>query len=202
MTQTLFVYTISQGSTGELHIYHDWQVFVSNTRNNKEQAAEIYRKHGEFLKSVIRFNVKNEALRDDIYQEFYLYLTARALPEDIKNIKGFLYKVLTDRIKDAVRDIGRYQGKLARYTQMPKPSRETQPEDELALAEEADKMLDIIEKSLPENEAKAIKMRYRDECDTAETAEILGVKPRSVTRYLSAGLRKARLVINSNGAGI
>ena len=175
---------------------------MSTYSKNIQAAAEIFQEYGEFIRSVIRFNVRDESLRDDIYQDFFLYLAARSMPDEVGSWKGFLYKVLSDRIKDALRDVKRYQGKLSRYNEIQKPVAPAEPQEELSIIEEAEKTLAVISRSLPVVEAMAIRVRYKDEYDTAEAARKMGVKPRSVSRYLSAGLKKARLVINSNGAGI
>ena len=58
--------------------------------------------------------------------------------------------------------------------------------------EETSKMFELIERRLPPNEALAVRLRYRSNCSTGEAAKQMGVKPRSVSRYVSVGLKKFR----------
>jgi len=51
-------------------------------------------------------------------------------------------------------------------------------------------MFDLIERHLPPKEALAVALRYRENCDTAEAARKMRVKPRSVSTYVSVALKK------------
>ncbi len=43
---------------------------------------------------------------------------------------------------------------------------------------------------LPEREGQAFALRYRDDCSILEIATRMGINKRTVSRYLSAGLRR------------
>ncbi|MCD4831207.1 MAG: sigma-70 family RNA polymerase sigma factor [Anaerohalosphaeraceae bacterium] len=162
---------------------------------------KIFDEHEEFIRSVISFNVRNADLVDDIYQEFFLFLLSKPLPKNIRNIRGFLYHVLTNRIKDSFRKIDRYQMKINRYAKQYDGLEKNRPEKELIETEEMEKMFRLIHKNLPANEALAIKLRYRDNCNTIEAAKVMKINPRTISRYVSVGLKKVRDIILESKEG-
>lgn len=173
----------------------------SDARSNVDRATEIFDEYGEFIRSVIDFNVRDKTLSDDIFQDFFLFLVSKPIPQEVQNVKGFLYKLISDTNKDALRRIDRYQRRLCRYAEHRRHIVENRPENRLIEIEETKKMFDLIERCLPRNEALAVTLRYRDNCDTAEVAEKMRVKLRSVSRYVSVGLKKIRQVFTTNKGG-
>jgi len=171
---------------------------ISDTRNppdNSAYANRILVEYEDFIRAILSFYVGNEVEREDLFQDFFLGLISKPIPEDVQNIRGYIYRMLCDNIKDAFRRIGRYQNRLRRYAERRKYSVEGRPEDNVIDAEEVEKMFELISSRLPENEATAMALRYRHNCSIRETAEKMNIKPRSVSRYLSAGTRKLRQVL-------
>ena len=168
----------------------------SDAPSNVERAAELFDEHGDFIRSIIRFHVRNEAEAEDLFQDLFLSIVAKPLPEEVRNIKGFLYKMISDTVKDAFRRINRYKTRMRRYTERHLHIVENHPAAGLIDVEETIKTFDLIESYLPAKEALAVTMRYRDNCDTGEVAEKMGVKTRSVSRYVSTGLKKISHVLN------
>ena len=166
--------------------------------SNVGLAEKLFIEHGDFIRSVIDFNVKNQVLSEDIFQDLFLFFVSKPIPQDVQSVRGFLYRVVSDRVKDAFRKIGRYQGKIHRYAKCRGRIIEDSPEDIVIEAEEMEKMFELIERRLPKTEALAVTLRYRDNCDTVEVAEKMGIKPRSVSRYVSVGLKKVRQVFGVN----
>lgn len=162
----------------------------SDAPGNVERAAGIFDKYGDFIRSVIRFHIRNETEAEDVFQDLFLSLVAKPIPLEVQNLKGFLYKLLCDTVKDAYRRLDRYQSRIDRYTKRNLRVAENRPETELISVEETKKMFDLIERQLPPQEALAVTLRYRDEYNTGEAADMLGVKQRSVSRYVSVGLKK------------
>jgi RNA polymerase sigma factor (sigma-70 family) len=162
----------------------------SNAPGNVERAAGIFDKYGDFIRSVIRFHIRNEPEAEDVFQDLFLSLVAKPIPVEVQNVKGFLYKLLCDTVKDAYRRINRYQSRIHRYTKRNLRVAENRPETELISVEEAEKMFDLIERQLPAQEALAVTLRYRENYKTGDVAEMMGVKHRSVSRYVSVGLKK------------
>ena len=174
----------------------------SGTRSNVDRATEIFDEYGEFIRSVIDFHVRDETLSDDLFQDLFLFLVSKPIPEEVQNVKAFLYKVICDAVKDTFRRIDRYQRRIYRYAEHRRGCVVGSHADRgLMDIEETQKMFDLIERRLPKNEAVALKLRYGDNCDTAEVAEKMGVKPRSASRYVCVGLKKIRQFFTANTGG-
>jgi RNA polymerase sigma factor (sigma-70 family) len=162
----------------------------SDVPGSVDRAGRIFDKYGDFIRSVIRFNVKSETEAEDLFQDLFLSLVAKPIPEEVQNVRGFLYKLISDTVKDAYRRTKRYQARIRKYAKYQLRTIENRPETSLIGVEEARRMFDLIETRLPAKEALAVKLRFKNECETGEVAEIMGVKPRSVSRYVSVGLKK------------
>ncbi len=160
--------------------------------NNVELAAKVFSIYGNFIRSTIKFNIRDEALCDDLFQDLFLHLVSKPIPDDVRNIKGFLFKVITDKIKDSVRSIGRYQRRVRRSATEQRGTFNRRPEQELIEVEEITRMFESIRKRLSPTENSAVSLRYKNGYTIKEIAEKMGVKSRSASRYLSVGLRKAR----------
>lgn len=173
----------------------------SDDPGNVERAAGIFDKYGDFIRSVIRFHIRNETEAEDVFQDLFLFLVAKPIPVEVQNVKGFLYKLLCDTVKDAYRRIDRYQSRIDRYTKRNLRVAENRPETKLMSVEETKKMFDLIERQLPAQEALAVTLRYREDYNTGEVAEMMGVKHRSVSRYVSVGLKKIGSVFAKTQGG-
>ena len=163
-----------------------------------DRAMRVFEEHGHFIRSIIDFNVRDEAEAEDIFQDFFLFLISKPIPDEVQNIRAFLYRLLSDKIKDAFRRIDRYQAKIRRYTTYPGRVTEYRSKNSLIEAEETKRMFELIERHLPQKEALAVTLRYKNNCDTAKVAKKMGVQPRSVSRYVSVGLKKARHLFGVN----
>ena len=162
---------------------------------NVDNARQIFEKYGDFIQRIIKFHVGNKPEADDLFQDLFLFLVLRPLPQDIRNIQSLLYRMITSRIIDGFRHEGRMKSLISRYAQgKEKPAEEFQ-ENSLVEAESTEKMFDLIRKHLPQNEALVIMLRYKHGFDINETAKRMGVKPRSVSRYLSSAISKIRCII-------
>lgn len=166
-----------------------------DTPDKAERVEKIFAEYGSFIRSILRFKIRNEAVCEDLFQDFFLSLMVSPIPQDIQNMKGFLYRAVSNRIIDAVRSTGRYQIRINRYAEHRTNTLSNCPEKILIDLEETEKMFELIRENLPSNEALAVKLRYLDNYDTTEVAQKLKVNPRSVSRYVSVGLKKARHVL-------
>ncbi len=160
---------------------------------NVRQAAKIFEQHGTFIRTVIRYNIKRDELTDDLYQGLFLSLVTHPVPADVQNLKGFLYRTITNDVKDTINKIKRYKKLKQRYSEIHRNSQyRKKPEDQLIRAEETDKMFQFVARHLTAAEAKVVTLRYRQNYDTSEVAQQMNVSPRTVSRYLSVGLSKIR----------
>jgi RNA polymerase sigma factor (sigma-70 family) len=172
-----------------------------NRTNNVAAAANVFAEYGDFIRTVICYQVKNETQADDLFQDFFLYLVVRPLPTGVRNIKSYLYKAITNDIIDATRRVEKYQNRILKYTKRTNHSINIQnPEDILTEAEETDKMFELIEKRLRHSQAQAITLRYRNNYNIKEVAKQMNVDNASVRRYVSIGLNKMRLFLTNSKA--
>ncbi|MBW8042260.1 MAG: sigma-70 family RNA polymerase sigma factor [Planctomycetes bacterium] len=162
----------------------------SDALSSVDRVGEVFDEYGDFIRSIIRFHIRNEAEAEDLFQDLFLSLIVKPIPEEVQNVKGFLYKIIYDTVKDSYRRIDRYQARIRKYSKRNLHIVKNHPESSLIDVEETKKMFDLIKRHLPTQEALAVTLRYRDDCDTGEVAEIMGVKPRSVSSYVSTGLKK------------
>jgi RNA polymerase sigma factor (sigma-70 family) len=163
------------------------------TGSNVELATKIFEEHGEFIKEVIHYKVKNAALADDLYQDFFLTLSTKSIPSDIKSIKGFLFHAIMKDIIDSVRRVVRYQENLKRYTEYRRTLHQPNTDNNAGNnADDARKAYQAIENHLSRREAQAIMLRYKYAHNSREAAKKMGIAPRSFHRYISVGLGKIR----------
>lgn len=161
--------------------------------SNVTRAAKVFEEYGDFIRAVIRYKVGNDAQADDLFQDFFLSLVSKPLPPGIQNIKSYLYRAISNDVVDAARRVEKYQTRMHKYAECLNYSiNKSSPENALIQIEQTNKMFKLIEGWLPRSEAQAITFRYRDSCDIKDIAKKMHVNNRSVSRYISAGLRKVR----------
>ena len=166
---------------------------TSKCRNNVGLAAKIFAEYGDFIHMVIFSQVKNEARTDDIFQDFFLSLVRKPIPQDVKNIKGYLYRAITNDIIDATRRVNKYSYHMHKYHEYPNHSiNKRTPENAFINVEETNKMFGLIKGRLTNSQYQAMALRYRTDHSIKEVAKKMGVKSTSVSRYLSIGLKKIR----------
>ena len=139
--------------------------------SNVVLAEKLFVEYGGFIRSVLNFNTRNELLSDDLFQDLFLFFVSKPIGEEVQNVKGFLYRVVSDKIKDALRRRERYQSRINRYSEYHSRTVESCPENVLIEEEEVKKMFELINKRLPSNEALAVTLRYRSNHDTKEIAD-------------------------------
>jgi RNA polymerase sigma factor (sigma-70 family) len=160
---------------------------------NVDIATEIFNEYWDFVYSVIRFKVGNEGVTDDLFQNFFLSLVQNPPPPDMKNIKGYLYKAIMNDIIDNARYVKRYHNLMNGYAEYLRYNKsQTFGEDDIFDFEEINNMIDYIDKKLEYNEAKAIKLRFKEELKIREIAERIGVDNTTAWRYISKGLSEIR----------
>jgi len=163
--------------------------------NSTARAAKIFSLHGDFIRSVIRYRVKDETLVDDVFQDFFLSLAPKPVPPDVRNIKNYLYRAIINDSFDAVKRVERYNNQVKRYAYIKKPINKDLPENALIEAEETRKMFQKIERLLPLSESQAVTLKFRNDNSIGDVAKQMAVDKRSVSRYISIGLKKLRRII-------
>jgi RNA polymerase sigma factor (sigma-70 family) len=164
-----------------------------DTPGNVQRATAIFFEHCDFIRAVIRHKIKDEGLAEDLFHNLFLSLVSRPVPAEVQDIKGYIYKAIINDVTDHIRHLGRYQAmthKCADYNKLTVNNR--LPEDALMEKEQTDRMIELIRKRVTRNEFKAITSRYRDGLSVKEAADRMSINNRSVSRYISTGIRKVK----------
>jgi RNA polymerase sigma factor (sigma-70 family) len=161
--------------------------------NNVARATEIFSEYGDFIRTVIRYQVKNGTQADDLFQDLFLSLVSKPIPVDIQNVKSYLYRAITHDIIDAVRRVEKYKTLMNKYAECFNYSvNKPRPENAMVEAEETNKLFRFLEGRLRHSEAQAITLRYRNSYNIKEVAKKMHVDDRTISRYISTGLNKVR----------
>ena len=158
-------------------------------------AYAIVAEYGGYIRAIIRFQAKNEFLEEDLFQEFFLLLVAKPMPATVYNIKSYLYRAVTHFVVECSRREARYDRCLRKYAdEFRFPVHNRGSGSALLRGEEAETVLRRLAGHLRRREAEAFRLRYRHNFSVAEIAREMGVDRRTVSHYLSAGLKRLRRV--------
>jgi RNA polymerase sigma factor (sigma-70 family) len=161
-----------------------------------EAAARVLAEHGGFIRAVIRFQCDDEARLEDLYQEFFLRLIRRPLPPDLDNVRAYLYRSIAHDVFDSARSQERYRHILQKYSKKIRISINKRTSTNAFIETEAsDSLFGLLARHLPKRQSQAVTMRYRDDFSLAEIAAEMGVNPRTVSRYISSGLKRLKGVL-------
>ncbi len=169
--------------------------------NRVRIATEIFVEHENYIKKVIRSKVYDHQLERDLYQEFFLTLVKTPIPNTVKNIRGYLYMILTRDIIDASRQEIRYKKNIQKYAENHRHRKFYIEQDTIENRDEISKVFDAMSNYLSEREMDAVVLRYKLDYTTQEVAEKLSVKPQTVSRYVSVSLSKIRQRLDVNIRG-
>ena len=169
---------------------------VENKRQEEAVAAavSVFAKHGNFIRSVIRLRVHDPFRREDLYQELFLRLIVQPVPADVQNVRGYLYRAILNDVIDLARQKENDKRHLEKYLERTRISIHKSPSP-TAILEEMEEKVSIfayVTKQLRRREAQVMVLRYRDNYSIAEIAAEIGIDKRSVSRYLTSGLRELR----------
>jgi len=154
-------------------------------------AARTLVEHGPFLRVSLRSQGADEHDIDDLLQDLFLCLaTDRAPYEQIS--RRYLYRVVLNDFIDLKRTARRREELLYRATTASNGEALTPSDRPLVTADEMDQLRSIIERRLPPCHAQAVVLRHVEGLDVGQTAQRLGVSPRTVSHYISVGLRRVR----------
>jgi RNA polymerase sigma factor (sigma-70 family) len=157
------------------------------------RGGEVFSQYGDFIRAVIRYKVKNEALAEDIFQDFFLSIVSKPIPPGVNNIRGYLYKAIINDVVDATRRVEQYKARVNKYIKFSNFSvHKNEMENALIEEEETERMFKLIEGWVRRSEARAISLRYRNGCKVKEVAKQMQVEHRTVSKYITSGLGKIR----------
>jgi RNA polymerase sigma factor (sigma-70 family) len=158
-----------------------------------QRAAAIFLEHGDFIRAVIRHKIKDKSITEDLFHNFFLSLVSRPIPAEVQDIKGYIYRAITNDVTDHVRRLKKYQAMTQRCADYKKIIVNNRvPLDALIEKELTVRMVELIRNRVTKNEFKAIASRYCDDLSIKEAADRMNIDDRSVIRYISTGLRKVK----------
>lgn len=156
------------------------------------KTEKLFAEYGEFILSVLQAKVRDSEVVDDLFQDLFLSLVRKPLPDDIKNIKAYLYRSIINDIIDYTRRT-KYSKLETSYDELQcNIATDACAEKDLSNKEQAGKIYNLIDRKLPSSESTAVKLRYKENQDISEIAERMNITKRSVARYVSSGLRTIR----------
>ncbi|MBN2512746.1 MAG: sigma-70 family RNA polymerase sigma factor [Sedimentisphaerales bacterium] len=160
-----------------------------------EAAQQLFVEHEVFIRSVIRYALSDHDAVDDFFNDLFLFLVAKPVPDDVRNLKGYLYKIIIDKAKDYRRRNIRYQQKLKGYARDQADINKANTMDEAVNDERIQRILKVLEGHLSKKEAQAVRLRYREQHNLGQVAELMNIKPQSAKKYISLGLKKIRTIL-------
>ena len=159
-------------------------------------AAKVFAEHGSFIRAIIRFQASDESHEEDLWQEFFLTLVRRPMPSDVRNVKSYLYRAITNDVVDMTRRQEKYQHHVKKHAEEIRISiNKATPADAIIETEDSDSVFGYLTRQLRRRESQAVTMRYRRNYSIAQIAAEMGVDKRTVSRYLSSGLRRLRAIL-------
>ena len=159
-----------------------------------QAAAEVFNEYGGFIQAVIRFRARNKSEEEDLFQEFFVTLIRKPVPPDMRNIKSYLYRAIVNHVVDSARMRESYHRAVKKYVREAGFPINNRPAENVLIedAEEKNAVIAYVVRHLQEREAQAFVLRYRDDFSIGEIAVKMDVNVRTVSRYLSEGLRRLR----------
>jgi RNA polymerase sigma factor (sigma-70 family) len=168
-------------------------------------AVEVYTKHADFIRRVIRSHVKDENQADDIFQDLFLRLVTNPIGPEVEHIERYLYRATLNEIINSARRIKKFEGRVGRYAlNADVVSRQMCPEDSVIDADEIVKTFRFIReqrsrKAISERQAQALNLHYTEGHQIKDIARMMGVQKSSASQYVSMGLARVRRAATTVG---
>ncbi len=170
-------------------------------RKQVKPAAEIFKKYGDLIFTIIWFNVGDKSKADDIFQDFFLSIVHKPIPPNIRDVRGYISRAVKNDVYDAARQKRTHRARIQKYAQYSGDGMvERDPQNTLIQTEEIQKIFKLIRKHLPRHEAQALIQRFSHGRDASDAAERMHVNKRTFSRYLCTGLKKIRQIIQESKA--
>lgn len=165
------------------------RVTTGRVNDTAERAAELFSAHGDFLLNVFKKELCEQDARD-LWQNLFLSLITHPVPEDIPNMRSYLYRAAVNDIIDFKRSQIRQKQKIQEYTDMVRQQEAHHTPLRGLIAQEALlKAFKKIEADLPPAVGQALLHKYSNNFSCGEIAEHMNIKKKTAYRYLSVGTK-------------
>ena len=166
---------------------------IEDVSDNASLVRKIFEEHRNFLRVIVSLHIDDQSDVDDFLQDLFLFLTLKTLPNNVISMKGYLNKIVSDRLIDFYRRRDRYKRRVEVHFDIAK-SRLTDdcPRTLLVNKEDAKRAFKLIREDLPYRERQAVTLKFVHDFSAKEIAGKMGVNVRSASSYVSAGINKIR----------
>jgi len=168
--------------------------------HNREAFDTLYLRYIERIRKFIGFKISRpedvEDLCADVFWRTWQYLTTKE-GVDIKHFRAFLYQVA----RNAVANFYRSQGRIPEMMDIDDPEEYTEIKDsrigileEHLRAQDIDALVEAVQK-LREPLREVIALRFFEELEMQEIAEVIGKKQGNVRVLIHRGVRELQKII-------
>lgn len=167
------------------------------TAQQVDEAARLFDEYGNFIRATLRHFVRDPQEQEELYQDLFVYFARKPVPKDTVRVRGWVYRVILDRVRDRKRRQSRYKNRLLDYASKCPPS-SGDSNDPLSDEEQVAIVFARINEHLNDRQARAVLYKYRHNLEVEEIAQRLNLHPSTVMSYISVGIRKLRTLLNKD----
>ncbi|HEY6219622.1 MAG TPA: sigma-70 family RNA polymerase sigma factor [Gemmatimonadaceae bacterium] len=153
----------------------------------------VFRTHYESLARFAFRILRDRAAAEDVVQEVFGNLWDERRTVRPMNIRAYLFTAVRNRALNDARRTGRLSSLDDDEADLPSPiaSNDPTPDQQYDLVELRSRLSEALA-DLPERQASAMLLRWRDELSYEEIASILGISVAGVEKHLTRGLAALR----------
>ncbi len=155
----------------------------------RAQAEAAFAAHGSFLINVLKKDLPEQDAWD-VFQELYLNIAIRGIPEGIDNVRAYLYRAAQNDIIDFKRKSATQRKIIQQSLQAENPKLSENPAKKLMQFDLIMKSFEKIAKVLNPSINQVFVQKYQYNLSHHEIAEKLKIKKETVDRYMSIGTKQ------------
>lgn len=164
---------------------------ILSERPYLEEAEKLFSVYGDLLLELFQRKLPEEGALD-VYQSLFLKIATKGFPEELKDIKGYLYRTAINAINDHIRKEKTYRRKILESTKHNKLKPSTNPEVQAMHRELLMKAFEEIRKTLSPSVNQVFILKYQQKLNHYEIAKNMDITKATVDRYLSVGTKMLR----------
>lgn len=153
------------------------------------QTERLFQEHGDFLMRVLlRYLPEQDAL--DVFQNLCLKAVTHGFPDNVEDIRPYLYRSAKNAVIDYQRRASTYGRKIQEYSEHRPPKPGTDPAMEVMRSNLLMKAFEMIEAHLSPSVNKVFIGKYQQNLSHHEIAKNMNITKSTVDRYLSVGTQQ------------
>lgn len=158
----------------------------------------------EVLLRFLNARLGDAAAADDIYQELFVRLKSGALPADLANPRGYLFRMAYNLANEFTRARRRQEARDAHWTDatthkvgLDTVSDAAPADDALAAKERLETVMKALESLPPKSREVFVLCRVRG-LSHRDVAETMGISTKTVEKHMTAALKHLTLILRSS----